>query len=183
MQRPPIEVGAMLQPVLHSGAARRDGAVRRCASMPGMDDGTREHLSVERLLELGDFPIDDDAALLDRARSLIREGFVRRLWLLLLDADGIMLPRLTQIDETPVTPEAEASPALRRLIAAIAEGGMSVAFVLERPGASMPTPDDWAWHEAIRRAGDGLGDALRGILLAHGGGVDLLEPRAPSRSA
>lgn len=148
--------------------------------MPGMDDDTRQHLSVERLLELGDLPIDDDAALLDRARSLIREGFVRRLWLLLLDGDGIMLPRLTQIDETPVTPEAEAAAALHRLIGGIAEAGMSVAFVLERPGPPVPTPDDCAWHATIRRAGDGLGGALRGILLAHGGGVDLLEPGQPS---
>ncbi|MGM1030042.1 MAG: hypothetical protein ACQEWM_09260 [Actinomycetota bacterium] len=147
-----------------------------------MDDSTREHLSVERLLELGDFPIDDDAALLDRARSLIREGLVPRLWLLLLDGDGIMLPRLTQIDETPVTPEAEATAALHQLMGGIAEAGMSVAFVLERPGPPEPSPDDWAWHATIRRAGDGLGATLRGILLAHGGGVELLESSRPSGS-
>lgn len=150
--------------------------------MPGMDDGTREHLSVERLLELGDFPIDDDAALLERARSLIRAGFVRRLWLLLLDGDGIMLPRLTQIDETPVTPEAAATPALHRLLGGIADAGMAAVLVLERPGPPTPTPDDWAWHEVIRRAGDGLGGTLRGILLAHADGVDLLEPSPTSGS-
>lgn len=141
-----------------------------------MDESTRQQLNVERLLELGDLPIDDDAALLERARSLIRQGLVRRLWLLLLDADGILLPPLTQIDETPVTPEAEAAPALRRIMEGIADAGMSVAVVLERPGPPQPSPDDWAWHDVIRRAGDGLDGTLGGILLAHGGGVDLLEP-------
>ncbi len=141
-----------------------------------MDDGSRPHLSAERLLELGDFPLDDDASLLERARSLIRCGLVRRLWLLLLDADGIMVPTLTQIDETPVAPEPEASVALRRLVHGIADMGGSVAVVLERPGPPWPSPDDWAWHDAIRRAADGRGSALRAVLLAHSAGVDVLQP-------
>lgn len=148
-----------------------------------MDDSTRPHLSAERLLELGDLPIDDDASLLERARSLIRAGFVRRLWLLVLDADGIMVPPLAQIDETPVTPEADATAALGRLIGGFADAGCSVAIVLERPGPPWPSPDDWAWHDVIRRAAahhaaahhDG---ALRGVLLAHSRGIDLLQPDA-----
>jgi hypothetical protein len=148
--------------------------------MPGMDDITRADLTVERLLELGDIPIDDDASLLERARSVVREGLVRRLWLLRIDADGLLVPQLTLIDDTPVTPEAEALGALRRLIGGLAETGCSVAIVLERPGPPRPSPDDWAWHDVLRRAGDAHAGALRGVLLAHSGGVDALGAAPPS---
>ena len=141
-----------------------------------MDDSIRQRRSAERLLQLRDVPIDDDAALLERVRSVIGEGRVRRLWLLLLDADGITGPRLAQIDGTPITPEAEAVVALRRLMAWIAGADWSVVVVLERPGPRRPSPDDWAWHDVIRRAADGRRGALRSVLLAHSGGVDELVP-------
>lgn len=145
----------------------------------GMDEMTRSEaarsrLTVERLLELGDVPIDDDASLLERARSVVREGIVRRLWLLLLDRDGLLVPRLTLIDDTPVTPEAEAPAALGRILGGIADAGCSVAVVLERPGPPWASPDDWAWHDALRRAGAAHAGTLRAVLLAHSGGVDLL---------
>lgn len=142
--------------------------------MPGMDDTAGPHLTVERLLELGDLPLDDDASLLERARSLVGEGLSRRLWLLLLDADGLLVPSLTLIDDTPVTPEAEAPAALARLIGGIADSGCSVAVVLERPGPPWPSTDDRAWLDVLRRAAGAHEGALRGVLLAHSGGVDLL---------
>ena len=151
--------------------------------MPGMDDRTRTELTVERLLELGDIPVDDDASLLERARSVIGAGLERRLWLLLIDADGLLVPRLTLIDATPVTPEAAAVPALRRLIGGVVETGCSVAVVLERPGPRRPSPDDGAWHDVLRRAGEAHPGALRAVLLAHSGGVDLLTPAVPAASA
>lgn len=147
--------------------------------MPGMDERTRSDLTVERLLELGDIPVDDAESLLERARSVIRAGSVRRLWLLLIDPDGLLVPRLTLIDDTPVTPEAEARPALRRLLGGIVESGCSVAVVLERPGPARPSPDDWAWHDVLQRAGAAHPGTLRAVLLAHSGGVDLLEAGGP----
>lgn len=134
-----------------------------------MDDDTPD-----RLLELGDLPLDDDAALLERARTLVQRGFTRRLWLLLLDHDQRQLPQLTQIDGTPVSPDAPALGALRRIVEHFADAGLSLAVVLERPGSPWPSPDDWAWHDVIHRAARDRPHALRGVLLAHGSGVDLL---------
>lgn len=136
-----------------------------------MDD-----ITPDRLLELGDLPLDDDPALLERARTLIQCGYVRRLWLLAIDADDLLVPGLTQIDGTPVTPDADAVGALRGILDHFAAEGMSLAVVLERPGSPWPSPDDWAWHDAIRGAAAHRPGALRGVLLAHGSGVDLLEP-------
>jgi hypothetical protein len=141
-----------------------------------MDDDTPD-----RLLALGDLTLDDDRALLERARSLIRCGFVRRLWLLAIETDGTMLPQLTQLDDTPVTPDAPAIDALRRILHGFADAGLSLAVVLERPGSPWPSPDDWAWRDVIQRAAGERPEALRAVLLAHGCGVDLLEAEEPER--
>ncbi|WP_306231150.1 hypothetical protein [Agrococcus beijingensis] len=138
-----------------------------------MDD-----ITPDRLLELGDLPLADEAALLERARTLIQQGYVRRLWLLAIDERGLLVPQLTQLDDPPITPDAPAVGALRRIIGFFADAGTSLAVVLERPGSPWPSPDDWAWHDVIHRAAADRPEALRGVLLAHGCGVDLLEPDA-----
>lgn len=140
-----------------------------------MDDTDPRHGSRERPFGPGEL-VRDEQALLACARSIVQHGIVRRLWILLIDDDGAMLPQLQQIDGTPVSPDAYAVMALRRILDVVAEPDVEVAFVLERPGASRPSPDDWAWHDAVVRAARAQAVPLRGVLLAHGGGVDLLAP-------
>ena len=120
--------------------------------------------------------IQDEHALRAHASSLVQQGIVQRLWILLVDDHGAMLPQLQQIDGTPVSPDAYAVMALRRILDVVAAPDVEVAFVLERPGGGRPTPDDWAWHDAVVRAARAQAVPLRGVLLAHGAGVDLLEP-------
>jgi hypothetical protein len=134
-----------------------------------MDDFTPD-----RLLELGDVPLDDPRALLERARTLVGRGLVRRMWLLLLDDERRQLPLLPQIDGFPVSPDAATPSALRTLLDRLGEHAAHVAIVLERPGGAEPEPDDLAWADAIARASRGASAAVVGVLLAHGRGVDLL---------
>jgi hypothetical protein len=137
---------------------------------PAMDD-----LTTERLLELGDVPILDDDALLDRATTLIRHGIVRRMWLLLLDEERRQLPLLPQIEGAPVSPDAETGATLSALLTGVAEFAAHVAVVLERPGPSRAAPDDLAWTDAIVRAAARTPRVqLLGVLLAHDRGVDAL---------
>lgn len=136
-----------------------------------MDD-----ITPETLLELGELPVADDAAMLERARTLIRCGYARRMWLLLLDDDDLQLPLLPQIDGIPRSPGADAAMTLHSVLEQLAGYGSQVAVVLERPGAAEPEPDDLAWADAIRRGSHGSGVRMRGVLLAHSGGVDALQP-------
>lgn len=130
----------------------------------------------EQLLELGDLPLDDDAALLERVRTLVQRGFVRRLWLVLLDDESRQLPVMPQIEEMPRSPGADAVQVLAQLLDQVGEFCTAVAFVLERPGRPRPEPDDLAWADAIARAASGSPVRLRAVLLAHGVGVDPVEP-------
>ena len=129
----------------------------------------------DRLLELGHAPLDDGLSLLDRARTLVGRGLVRRIWLLLLDDERRQLPLLPQIDGLPVSPDAGTASTLRTLLDRLGEHAAHVAIVLERPGGAEPEPDDLAWADAIARASRGADAAVVGVLLAHGRGVDLLQ--------
>jgi len=134
-----------------------------------MDD-----ITPETLLELGELPVADDAAMLERARTLIRCGYARRMWLLLLDEDDLQQPLLPQIDGIPRSPGADATMTLHGVLEQLEGYCSQVAVVLERPGSAEPQPDDLAWADAIRRGADGSRVRMRGVLLAHSGGVDAL---------
>lgn len=121
----------------------------------------------------------DEASLLECARRLVRQGYVRRLWLLLIGPDGQLLPQLQQIDGTPISPDAYAVLGLRRILSIVAEPDVEVVAVLERSGSSTPAPDDLAWRAVLERAAAEQAVPLRAVLLAHGAGVDLLRPEVP----
>lgn len=135
-----------------------------------MDD-----LTTERLLALGDVPILDDDALLERVTTLVDYGIVRRMWLVLLDGERRQLPVLPQIEGAPVSPDGGTTATLSALLTGVAEIAAHVAVVLERPGPERAGPDDLAWADAIVRAAAREPRVqLLGVLLAHGGGVDPL---------
>lgn len=113
---------------------------------------------------------------LDEIAALVERGFVRRLWIWCIDPGGGLRRDLQQIDGVPVSPDAGAAVVLRGILELVLEDAREVVVVLERPGSSSPTPDDWAWHDALVRAIDGLAVPLRAVLLAHGSGVDALTP-------
>lgn len=122
----------------------------------------------------------DDSTLtepLERVAALVQCGFVSRLWIFLIDPDGRLRREVQQIDGIPITPDAHAVPALRGILDLVVDDGQEAVVVIERAAAAEPTPDDWAWHDAIRSAARGPRVTLRGVLLAHRDGVDVLAPR------
>lgn len=114
---------------------------------------------------------------LAQVAALVQQGFVARLWMFPVTADERLRRDVQQIDGIPISPDAVAVRALRSLLEHVLDGAPAVVVVIERPAAPQPTPDDWAWHDVICRAARGVPVALRGVLLAHRDGVDLLEPR------
>lgn len=114
---------------------------------------------------------------LAQVAALVQQGFVARLWLFTIAADGTLRRAVQQIDGIPVSPDAAAVGALRGLMVHVLDGDAAIVAVIERPAAPPPSPDDWAWHDAIRGAARGVPVPLRGVLLAHREGVDVLEPR------
>ncbi|WP_413319793.1 hypothetical protein AA0Z99_04320 [Agrococcus sp. 1P02AA] len=131
-----------------------------------MDDKTsRAHRADQGT---GDSPDDE---LLDEIAALVQHGIVPRLWIFIVGADGSLRRDLQQIDGIPVSPDAHAVLALRGIIGFLLEEDEAVVCVIERPAGAEPSPDDWAWHDAIVAAARGLPGALRGVLLAHRAGV------------
>lgn len=114
---------------------------------------------------------------LDEVAALVRHGIVARIWIFLIGADGSLQRAVQQIDGIPVSPDAHAVLALRGILARTVDRDEEVVAVIERPAAPAPTPDDWAWHDAIRSAARGLPVPVRGVLLAHLAGVEVLAPR------
>lgn len=114
---------------------------------------------------------------LDRIAELVQHGIVTRLWIFLIEPDGSLRREMQQIDGIPRSPDAYAVLALRGILGHVLDVDQEVVFVIERPGGAEPTPDDWAWHDAIVRAAGGIPVPLRGVLLAHRTGVDALVPR------
>ncbi|WP_405216433.1 hypothetical protein [Agrococcus sp. Ld7] len=114
---------------------------------------------------------------LEQVAALVQQGLVARLWFFPVTAEGHLRRAVRQIDGIPITPDAAASGVLRSLLERARHGDPEVVAVIERHGASRPNPDDWAWHDAIHRAARSVPVVLRGVLLAHAGGVDALEPR------
>lgn len=114
---------------------------------------------------------------LAQVAALVQQGFVARLWIFPLSSDGSLRREVQQIDGIPISPDAVAVRALRSLFEHVLDGDAEVVVVIERPAAPQPTPDDWAWHDVVGRAARGVPVALRGVLLAHRDGVDVMEPR------
>ena len=88
-------------------------------------------------------------------------GFGRPLlWIAFLGLDGMMSPRLTQIDEIPRWADAKICGALvemcRHIVGMNGAGG-SVAMLLTRPGRNPMDDADLSWARYLTSAADHLG--------------------------
>jgi hypothetical protein len=142
----------------------------------GAAQGARARESAAQGATAGDGgALGDDA--LEAVAALVQEGLVPRLWIFLIEPDGSLRRGLQHVDGIPVSPDAYAVLALRGILGHLLETDQEAVFVIERPAGPAPTPDDWAWHDAIVRAARGIPVPLRGVLLAHRDGVDAMRPR------
>ena len=91
-------------------------------------------------------------------------GFSRRtIWIAILDADGMMLPKLTQIDDLPArVGPAECVPLLEMIemvVSAVMPTG-STALLYSRPGRDAMTDDDRSWGRSLTAAAETIGVTL-----------------------
>lgn len=117
------------------------------------------------------------AAPLADVAALVQHGIVARLWIFPVEPDGSLRRDLQQVDGIPTTPDAYAVRALRGILEHVLGRDEELVVVIERPAGADPTPDDWAWLDAVVRAARAVPVPLRGVLLAHRAGVDALVPR------
>ena len=74
------------------------------------------------------------------------------LWLMVIRADGRVLPRLTQIEETVRPPTDEDEAAFVRFLSHLRDAldpGERIVFLRSRPGRGGPGPDDLAWARSL----------------------------------
>ncbi|MEV0891488.1 hypothetical protein [Promicromonospora sp. NPDC050262] len=131
-----------------------------------------------------DQPLVDDAALLAFA-NLLHGGIRprrRTLWFALLDGARRPLPMVVPVDLVPDEPDALLTSNLGRAWHEILRGepGASVLLVLERPGSPYASPEDHAWHAALRSAAAEHGLTVAAFFLATADGVAALAPDAAS---
>jgi hypothetical protein len=85
------------------------------------------------------------------------------LWIAFLERDGMMSPRLTQIEEIPRWADAKICGALLELCGTIVgrdRAGGSVAMLLTRPGRSPMDDADRSWARHLTSAADHLGVSM-----------------------
>jgi hypothetical protein len=117
-----------------------------------------------------------DQQVLDRVRSQTREGSLvgRTLLLMFLSGEGLQLPAVVAIEDTPEWPDAELAVSLCQVIASVladAAPDGSVVLTLSRPGPRTADDADRAWFHAIRRAAAEASVQVRMTCLATASGV------------
>ncbi|TQF65489.1 hypothetical protein FK531_21745 [Rhodococcus spelaei] len=87
-----------------------------------------------------------------RVEELIGAAVTEQIWYLMTDADGLQLPVLPSVETIP-EPEPGLVGNLVHIVDDILDSsapGGRVVFVLERPGAVVPTDRDVTWADALR---------------------------------
>lgn len=137
---------------------------------------------------LVDVPVRSDAELTDRWAAVLDPPIfgARSLWLMWIDADGLMLPIVVPVDDIPSTPSRGTLEGLRQVHIGVAQDhlprGGAVAMALCRPGGPRVTSADRAWARSLHEALDGVPVAqLRAVHLAAGGRVSEIVPSDSSR--
>ena len=77
------------------------------------------------------------------------------LWLMLIEADGQVLPHLTQIEQAVAPPTDDQLAAFVGLLEHLRDrilGDGRLAFLRSRPGYGGPGPDDLAWARSLYAA-------------------------------
>lgn len=103
----------------------------------------------------------------------------RHFWITVTDRDGRLLPVLPKIEELPDLPD---DRTVGDLMCAMAEGlghpahGITLAFLLARPGGGRPTRADRRWATVIRAEARRHGVPLWPTFLATATGITRIDP-------
>jgi hypothetical protein len=88
------------------------------------------------------------------------------LWMVVVEDDR-PLPRVMEIAELPMAPEAGEAEALAGVLERLADEGTRFAFLRSRPGGGRPDESDRAWARTLYDAGRRAGARLEVVHLAH----------------
>ena len=88
------------------------------------------------------------------------------LWMVVVEEDR-PVPRMMEIAELPMAPEAGETEALAGVLERLADEGTRFAFLRSRPGGGRPDESDRAWARTLYDAGRRAGARLEVVHLAH----------------
>ncbi|HEX3223655.1 MAG TPA: hypothetical protein VHR35_13895 [Nocardioides sp.] len=88
------------------------------------------------------------------------------LWTVVVEDDR-PLPRVMEVAELPMAPEAGEAEALAGVLERLADEGTRFAFLRSRPGGGRPDESDRAWARTLYDAGRRAGARLEVVHLAH----------------
>ena len=88
------------------------------------------------------------------------------LWMVVVEEDR-PVPRVMEIAELPMAPEAGETEALAGVLERLADEGTRFAFLRSRPGSGRPDESDRAWARTLYDAGRRAGARLEVVHLAH----------------
>lgn len=134
-----------------------------------------------RLLESIDptAPLPDATAVLDRVTRLVQNAYRAQWWFLLLDADGVQLPTVPQVEMPRRFGEAEAER-IAEIVDGLLDLADAIALVWELPGE--PDPADVIGPSMLQAALVRRGRALMAqVMVLRGQRVVLWEPPGPGR--
>jgi len=123
-------------------------------------------------------PVNTVAELVRHVEAIVPVAVRRQLWTLFFDGDDVALPLMVPLEGVPETPDLVALAHYGDALAAVTRefGAATVAFVVERPGASRQRPADLRWLEGLVALADGRPFGVRTVLLCSDEGVSTLGP-------
>jgi hypothetical protein len=133
---------------------------------------------LDRLSRTG---VTTDADVRDLVLGLLDRAIRRQCWLVFLGAHGLPVQLLVPIADLPYEPDIGDGDLLANFAAKALESVDAAQVILawERPGARSMYPVDWAWAHEVEGAFASAGITLRGQVLVHRDGAELLELDVP----
>ncbi|MFJ4220823.1 MULTISPECIES: hypothetical protein [unclassified Curtobacterium] len=134
----------------------------------------------DMIARLTDAPVRTDADVLALVRELIGRPLTRQCWVVFLAERGVPIPLLLPVSELPYQPDEHVED-FAALIADVTEQveADDVLVVWERPGNDQAHAVDWEWVDAVACSFGERHVRLRGQVIVHDRGVEMLELDEP----
>ncbi|PCN47990.1 hypothetical protein Csp2054_08950 [Curtobacterium sp. 'Ferrero'] len=130
----------------------------------------------EKTTRLPSEPVRTDADVVSLVHELVGRPQIRQCWVVFLAGRGQPIPLLLPVSDLPYQPD-ERVEDFAALIADVVEqiGAEEVVLGWERPGVDDAHLMDWEWVDACACAFDERRVRLRGQVIVHERGAEMLE--------
>lgn len=128
------------------------------------------------IARLPSVPVRTDGDVIALVTDLVGRPRTRQCWVVFLAARGVPIPLLLPVSDLPYQPDEHVQD-FAALIADVVEqvGADEVVLVWERPGLHEAHPVDWEWVDACACAFEEHRVRLRGQVVVHERGTEMLE--------